>query len=266
MISSPGKDQNLGDRDLSSGSDIVPLDHTTLALVAPNYERMRLAIAECSRVDEVANLVDQAVAAQAYYRQSQDRENEIEASRIRVRAERRMGEILKMMEANGDRANRQSTLKQGPMLPRATSVPTLSDLGIPRHRASRAMQLANVPESEFESVLAEAHIAQPRRMLDERKPSTGALAQNTPATDTSVKTGDAQRWVPRVLAIRDAIGCGELPRPDKCYEKFTPAEIEKLRGALPVIIRYIEQLRVEICPRCDHEGCAHCAPRMRRGA
>jgi len=78
------------------------------------------------------NLADQAVAAQAYYRQSQDVDNEMDASRIRMCARSgRLGEIPQ--EDGGEhRSSREATT-------------SLADLGIPKDRASRAMQLAEVP-------------------------------------------------------------------------------------------------------------------------
>ena len=123
----------------------------------------------CEHIDEIANLADQAVAAQAYYQQSQDVENEMHASRIRVRAERQLGVILKRMAQNGER--------RGPGDPDTSRGATsLNGLGIPRDRASRAMQRADVPEEEFETALSRPGVAQPRRILDERKPAT-ALPQ-----------------------------------------------------------------------------------------
>jgi hypothetical protein len=77
------------------------------------------------------------VAAQAYYRQSQDVENEMGASRARVRAERKLGELLKRMAENGERDPGAAHAPRG-----AGRGPTLDDLGIPSDRASRAMQLA----------------------------------------------------------------------------------------------------------------------------
>ncbi len=240
-------------------SDLVPPDHSALASVAPSYERMRIAIAACSRVDEVANLADQAVAAQAYFRQSQDVGNEQEASRIRVRAERRLGDILRAMAENGERQRRGDTR---PGI--ESSAARLSDLGIPRDRASRAMQLAEVPDSEFEAALSKPRIAQPRRMLDERKPAAATPAVRVPAAESTPRKFDlATLWVQRVLDLRLAIGRGELPRPAQCRERFAPADIEKLRAALPVITRYLERVRVGLCPRCDGEGCEHCVPSPR---
>jgi len=49
----------------------------------------------------------------------------------------------------------------------ATCPPTLDQMGIPRDRASRAMQLGEVPQDQFDAALAEDRIAQPRRVLRE---------------------------------------------------------------------------------------------------
>ena len=62
---------------------------------------MRNAIAVCVKVDEIAKLSNQAMAAQAYFRQAQDVDNEMQCSRWRVQAERKLGEILKNMAQNG---------------------------------------------------------------------------------------------------------------------------------------------------------------------
>jgi hypothetical protein len=74
-------------------------------------------------------------------RQSQDVDNEMDASRIRVRAERRLGEILKKMAENGERKAAGRPDENG-------SAARLLDLGIPKDRASRAMQLAEVPQEQ----------------------------------------------------------------------------------------------------------------------
>ena len=63
------------------------------------------------------------------------------------------------MAERGERATNGEPKSQQ-MSRGATSAPTLSDLGIPRDRASRAMQLADVPEEQFEAALAEPTDAQ----------------------------------------------------------------------------------------------------------
>ena len=101
---------------------VVALPRSDLARVAPNYEAMRSAIAVCVKVDEIAKIADVAVAAQAYYRQAQDVDNEMQCSRWRVQAERKLGEILTRMAKTGER--RKPTDNQ--------------------HSASSAMQLADL--------------------------------------------------------------------------------------------------------------------------
>jgi hypothetical protein len=93
--------------------------------------RNAIAIAICESVDEISDLAGQAVAAQAYFRQSQDVENEMHANRIRVRAERQLGVILRRMAENGERKIQGNAVK-------SRDATSLGELGIPKDRASRA--------------------------------------------------------------------------------------------------------------------------------
>lgn len=210
---------------------VVPLKHAELAAVAPNYEAMRNAIAVCEKIDEIADLADQAVAAQAYFRQSKDVENEMGASRIRVRAERKLGEILKRMAETGERATAGEPVSQQ-MSRGATSAPTLADMGIPRDRASRAMQLADVPEQEFEAALAEPRIAQPRRILDERR-------ETVPITKTLNLWG-------RVRDLGTAISAGEVPPIEAWRTNLQPFQVDELRRSIPLIVSYLSRIQEEL--------------------
>jgi hypothetical protein len=61
------------------------------------YDSMCRAIAECYRVDEVKDIRDKAVALQAYARQAKNLDAERKACVVRMRAERRCGELLAAM-------------------------------------------------------------------------------------------------------------------------------------------------------------------------
>lgn len=117
------------------------------------YEAARRALAECHTVDEAKDIADKAAAMAAYARQAKDPEMEQWLAEIRLRAQRRAGEISKTLEkSKGGRPNEKETL---PTTGKSKSA-VLSEAGISTSAANRFEQLAEVPEEEFEAALAEA--------------------------------------------------------------------------------------------------------------
>lgn len=117
---------------------------------------MCTAIAECHRIDEVKDLRDKAKALEVYAHQAQNFDAERKACEIRIRAERRAGELLREMKETGTRQTAGTsgpTDGRGARLTVATTPPTLSDLGITRDQSSKWQQLAAVPKEEFERAM-----------------------------------------------------------------------------------------------------------------
>ena len=119
-------------------------------VVLVRYDAMCLAIAECHRVDEVKDIRDRALAFQVYAKQALNMEAERKASEIRIRAERKAGELLKEMKQNGQRVNEAGS--NGGVA--ASDTPTLSTLGVTRDQSSKWQKLADIPAEEFEAELA----------------------------------------------------------------------------------------------------------------
>lgn len=124
------------------------------------YEAMCRAIAECVAVDEAKDIRDKSLALEAYYRQARNHDAEREAANVRLRAERRVGELLKDLaradapnpQGVGGRAGKVVTSDAGTQ--QSPYAETLERQGISRQAAHRFQALANVPHETFEAALA----------------------------------------------------------------------------------------------------------------
>ena len=82
-----------------------------------------------------------------YVQQARNTDAERKASEIRIRAERRAGQLLIEMKKNGQR----DAGGRGKIESRSTT--QLKDIGITRDQSSKWQQLAEVPDHEFEAAL-----------------------------------------------------------------------------------------------------------------
>jgi hypothetical protein len=113
------------------------------------YDAARRALAEAHRVDEVKSIRDKAIAMQAYARQAKDTTLLTQATEIRMRAERRAGELLIEMAERKERLASKDTLARGRSVP-PREVSTLSDLGVTKTQSSRWQRLARIEPDKFE--------------------------------------------------------------------------------------------------------------------
>lgn len=114
------------------------------------FEGARSALAECKSVDEVRDWADRSAATQAYARMAKDKSLEVDAAEIRIRAERRLGEML----AEQKRTVGFSTGARGigtSAVPSENHTPTLAEVGINKKLSARAQRIAAVPAAEFEA-------------------------------------------------------------------------------------------------------------------
>ena len=114
------------------------------------YNAARLALAEAHAVDEVKDIRDKAEAMAAYARQAKDTEMIEWVTEIKVRAERRAGQLSSEMETQqGKKSTSSHDAKK-------SKEQQLADIGVSVQTANRWEKLAAVPEAQFEQAIAAA--------------------------------------------------------------------------------------------------------------
>jgi N6-adenosine-specific RNA methylase IME4 len=114
------------------------------------YEAARTALAEARTVDEAKGIRDKAEAIRAYARMAKDKQLELDATEIRARATRRIGEMMAVQPKNQGGRPKETGLPENPI-----SKPiTLAKAGIDKNLAHAARQLADISDDEFERTLA----------------------------------------------------------------------------------------------------------------
>ncbi len=106
------------------------------------YRAAQQALAQCTEIDECQRWADKAKALASYARQANDETLHRYADRIKARAIRRCGQLVKQIEpARGhDRKNGRVPTRSG----------VAEKAGLSSHQAKQALRVASVPEESFE--------------------------------------------------------------------------------------------------------------------
>lgn len=115
------------------------------------YEQARSALAAVHSYDEVKDIMNLAERAEVYARQANDSDLIKYATEIRVRAQRRAGEMLAQTEkapAGRPSVNRSNDTTNSPA--------TLSDMGITKDQSSNWQTLAAMSDEHFEATVEAA--------------------------------------------------------------------------------------------------------------
>lgn len=210
------------------------------------YDRMCAAIAECGRVDEAKDIRDKTMALELYHRQARNLDAEREAANIRLRAERRVGELLKELA----RATPREVAQAGGIAKAATSndatkqppapspyAVALTDNGISRQQAARYQAVAALPEDVFEEALGSPEGV-----------STAALLRHNEARDAVLRpvaapvVTDDGLWVWGTLC--DLENEGYLVKPaGELLAGMTPQMRADVIRIIPAAISFLKGLR-----------------------
>ena len=135
-------------------------------VLPPLYEAACRALERAKSVDEVKNIHDKSVAMKAYARQAKDRDLEANAVAIRMRATRRLGQLIQAQKekvglaTGGEHGGRKR--KDGVRNTPSNVHATLASQGIDKNLAKEARKLAAPSEKEFEQKVAEVRDATAR--------------------------------------------------------------------------------------------------------
>jgi hypothetical protein len=122
------------------------------------YEAAVRAIADAKSVDEVKDIRDTAEALRAAARVAKNKQAEIDMAEIRIRGERRLGELMELQRKTGLMSKGAQGTGSNQHVVRVANEPappTLAEAGIDKNLADRARKFAAIPEREFEGILAD---------------------------------------------------------------------------------------------------------------
>lgn len=173
-----------------------------------HYEAACVAIYAAETTDEVLSILDQTAMMAAYSRISQNVALEKSAFNIRLRAERKLGEMLIAQKALAP-LNQGGRPKNKPLVPNEglSKSPSLKDMGISYDLSSRSQKLASIPENEFEEHL-ENHAV---RVAAENAATINQLEKSgeknkkkpTHAIETDDENSDLQEAHDTIIALSD---------------------------------------------------------------
>lgn len=125
---------------------------TTLA----QYDRARAALAEATRIDQVLPILDEIEHVKLYARQIEDQDLLADAGEFQMRAERRLGIVIKAGKAAGHfREGRPKKPENGSGEEPFPSV-TLAEVGVGKKLSARAQQRSSIAEDAFEMMVTQA--------------------------------------------------------------------------------------------------------------
>jgi hypothetical protein len=115
------------------------------------FDDAKRALAECRNIDDARLLRNRALALVVFAQQAKDRSLIEDATEIKLRAERRAGELLRESEKNKGAIPGRTGRKGRPVL---DPTPTLANLGITKTQSSHWQRLATMPAVHFEATIA----------------------------------------------------------------------------------------------------------------
>ena len=148
----PAQVTDQDDRHLVPASELSLRQDNAQHGLLVHFDRARRELALAASIDEVKDIRDKVEAMRLYARQQRDSlEMQNRCAEIKVRAERRLGEMLR--EQNTAERKTANLLRGRTVQPRDAR-PSLAELGISKAESSRWQLMSQLPEDQFEEEIA----------------------------------------------------------------------------------------------------------------
>ena len=198
------------------------------------YVDAQRALAKCQDIDECWDWADKAAAIASYAKQAQDETLLATATRIKARAIKRCGELLKAIEKS--KGGRPSKTSMGAHTSSRSSV--AADAGLSRNQRVTALRVASVPHDDFE-----------RAVESDDPPTITELSE----AGKQAAANRAHRLGPKPPGFRHATQLlGTLERfasfckeadPKQTAEAMNAQESRRAMRQLDIILDWVKQLK-----------------------
>jgi len=186
------------------------------------YDAMCLAIEAAYKVDEVKTIRDKAVALEHYARQAKNTEAERRACEIRLRAERKAGQLLKKTV----KAKAGRPAKKGKSVTRGDR---LIDRGVSKNQSSKWQKLGVIPQADFDNALEQS----------EMPTTNGIIRATTEPQQPSVSPSALRLWG----WLREFQRSGMLEEtPDEIMETLTPVMKDAVHTLAPRVAAWLKRI------------------------
>jgi hypothetical protein len=225
------------------------------------YDAACRALAEAKSVDEVKGIHNEAAALAAYARQAKNKDLEANAMKIRMRAERRIGELIKSQSETVGLSKGGRPPKTG-LSENPVSKATLKETGIDKNLAHRARSAAAVPEEKFDEIIEESAT----RLKSEVARTNTKIAKAAKAAEPQLIVGTLATLIRNYDAAREDVRedfkhhYGLMKATDGLLAAYKAADVEA-RAELRVFMR--EDVKAAIAPangKTDQFGRSHAVP------
>ena len=207
------------------------------ARLPESYEAAKTALAECDRLDECAEWLSQAEAVRSYARQSKDRTLENYAQRIRARAARRCGELLREFDGRGKSGGDFTFLSR-------REVASLAKLT--KDQQVQVIRIAAVPHADFE---AEVEARKPATLsylasMGRRQREPSAPLPILTARDMFAAVAD-RNVVKAIDLLADFEYIGKEVKPDHLVKRLL-SDQRRLLPSVQAAIQYVLRVKAAL--------------------